>query len=228
MIPTLVRRTIIGFSTPTARQIVRDVLEAVSEPVKGLHPRQIYERAQEHCARMPPPPESALEHPEIVAAPSRNKLAPSLPAPISAPHIKSLAHLKEIVLPDMQERGQLEKLIVHRGHKDLETGARVDYYTPAGGTRKIFPSSTPIVHEEHLWFLRVQTPEEVRREKHIPPVRRPQEHGAGRGLARRRERQIRQGHTPRVMEAPEDFMQSSDGGENARPRHAPRTFAKGK
>ncbi|KIJ70013.1 hypothetical protein HYDPIDRAFT_35455 [Hydnomerulius pinastri MD-312] len=105
----------INYSTPQARQIVRNILAAAPNKDLGLHAHEIYERALDEYpdATTPTPPPRSNElgnHARL----RRPKIP--MPVPPRREHpVRSMRYLKKVILEEMAEAGEVEKVHIKRG-----------------------------------------------------------------------------------------------------------------
>ncbi|KAI0310921.1 hypothetical protein OF83DRAFT_1178073 [Amylostereum chailletii] len=209
-------RNWIGFSNPRARHLVRVVLSSVESPLQALSTRDVYETIHERFPR---------ENIEEDRRPWQKESPPGekrkgklhIPAP-TPPHldhvVKSMAFLKRVVLPDMTERGQVEKVTVHRGIMNPD-GEREDRVKSLAGTTA-FPSAHTKPLREWLWMLREGFDGDYVEPQSgafdLPPDRRPTTKSKSQAQ-RQRKAVWKQGLSFKRLETPFDFM----NGKRARP-----------
>ncbi|KAH7887782.1 hypothetical protein F5I97DRAFT_1926193 [Phlebopus sp. FC_14] len=163
------RKTWLNVSTPRARQIVRSVLATAARPEIGLHTHEIFERAiTKYPARRritKPTPLTLGMHKRY-----HRPIIP-VPDPPQPYHpIRSMRYLKRVVLAEMQEAGEVDKVRIWKGGVIANGNSQVFIHS------KVLRKTDTAIHkmtEDQMWCWKLLPDYESRQANYPDPPRRP-------------------------------------------------------
>ncbi|EIW82054.1 hypothetical protein CONPUDRAFT_164703 [Coniophora puteana RWD-64-598 SS2] len=141
-------KTWVRSSTPEARNIVRQILATASQPEIGLTPHEIFERAgKEHPDATTPTPIPTDRKP--------SRHFRNVPQPPRLAHpIRSLKYLKRVVLEEMAERNEVEKVYIRKGPMTPEGTRQLSIKSKSQGASEILGIIKSTNVNVWLWRLR--------------------------------------------------------------------------
>lgn len=157
----------VNYSTPEARQIVRNILATAPNTDIGLDAHEIYERAFDEypdaATATPPPKSTVLGNHARLRRPKK-----PMPEPPRREHpVRSMRYLKRVILEEMAEAKEIEKVHIKRGtmtedgKRELSVRSKVVGRTDAVG-------EAPTANS---WKWRLLPPDASRKIRYpVPPI----------------------------------------------------------